>query len=105
MTKCLNNDKFETKYQISGALAITLRQTSESFDIGHEVLPKGTRLVLFNFLIHQCKDIWGEQADKFNPDNFLPENVSKRHNYSYVPYGMVKKLHRFNNISSLNGKF
>lgn len=36
--------------------------------------------------IKQRADIWGEDAEEFNPDHFLPENVSKRHPFSFLPF-------------------
>lgn len=44
-------------------------------------------LILFHFIgIKQRADIWGEDAEEFNPDHFLPENVSKRHPFSFLPF-------------------
>lgn len=77
--------------RLGGPLGITLRLTTGDFDAGPEVFPKGTRLILYNFFIHKRKDIWGQEADSFNPDRFFPENVAKRHPYSFVPYGMVRE--------------
>lgn len=75
--------------RLGSPLGITLRLTSDDFDTGYEVVPKGTNIVLYNYLIHKRKDIWGDDAEKFNPDRFLPENSGNRHPYSFVPYGMV----------------
>lgn len=36
--------------------------------------------------MHHDKRIWGPNADLFDPDNFLPENVSNRHICSFIPF-------------------
>lgn len=52
---------------------------------GYE-LPAGLTLIINFFTLHRRTDIWGEHADKFNPDNFLPENIEKRPAYSFLPF-------------------
>lgn len=49
-------------------------------------LPKGANLVLRIFDIHRNPDYWGNDAHKFNPDRFLPENISKIHQYAFIPF-------------------
>lgn len=79
------------------------RQTIADFEITPGViLPKGTFLSFNTFYLHRRKDIWGEDANAFNPDNFLPQNNSKRHPYSYLPFSGGKRIcigQRFATIS------
>ena len=39
----------------------------------------------FSFF-EQRKDVWGDDVDEFNPDHFLPENMSKRHAMSFLAF-------------------
>jgi cytochrome P450 len=70
-------------------LSITMRSNMEEFDVGKVVLPKNTTIVLCFGVLHKRRDIWGENVDNFYPDHFLPENISKRHPFSFIPFGMV----------------
>lgn len=37
------------------------------------------------FLLQRA-DIWGESADHFDPDHFLPEKSNNRHPFSFIPF-------------------
>ncbi|KAH1009416.1 hypothetical protein HUJ04_001775 [Dendroctonus ponderosae] len=52
---------------------------------GHKIIPKGANVVLSLFHLHRSEKYW-EDPQKFDPDRFLPENVSKITPYSYLPF-------------------
>lgn len=68
------------------AVPVIGRQTMEEVDIGEHKVPAGMTLLISFYNLHRRKDIWGPNADKFNPDNFSPENMAKRHLYSFLPF-------------------
>ncbi|XP_055605416.1 cytochrome P450 4C1-like [Uranotaenia lowii] len=52
----------------------------------HNTVPAGASIGLIVYLVHRNIEIWGPDANEFNPDHFLPEQVAKRHPYSYLPF-------------------
>lgn len=82
---------------------VIFREAMEDFEIEQGlVIPKGTIFVLNIYALHRRRDIYGEKADMFNPDHFLPENVAKRHPCSYIPFSTGRRNcigHRYAIIS------
>lgn len=71
---------------------VIFREAMEDFEIQPGVvIPKGTTFILNIFALHRQKPIWGEKADVFDPDNFLPENVAKRHPCSFIPFSTGRR--------------
>lgn len=68
-----------------------LKTNSIDVEIQGKVIPKGTLILLPIHLLHRNGKVWGENALAFNPENFSPENVEKRHPYGYMPFSLGKR--------------
>lgn len=74
-------------YRLMPTVPILLRQVLKDFELDKGMLIKKDVNFMINlYALHRRKDIWGQDADKFNPDNFLLDNASKRHPFSYLPF-------------------
>ena len=52
---------------------------------GREVRP-GEILFLIIYALHR-HDMWWDRPNDFDPDNFTPEKVRRRHKYLHIPFG------------------
>lgn len=73
-------------------LPFTLRQLSGDVKLSNGiVLPKDLHIGICIYHIHRNKEIWGPQADTFNPDNCLPQNLLDLHPYAFIPFFKGKR--------------
>uniref|UniRef100_A0A1I7Y8N1 Cytochrome P450 n=1 Tax=Steinernema glaseri TaxID=37863 RepID=A0A1I7Y8N1_9BILA len=61
------------------------RLLQDDFAIDEKLIPKGANLVICPFVIHRNNELY-KNSGTFDPDNFLPERVSIRHPYDYIPF-------------------
>lgn len=54
--------------------------------ISNCTIPSGTLIIMSIYTVHRSPEYWGEQPDDFDPDNFLPERIARRHPYAYLPF-------------------
>lgn len=58
--------------------------------LGEHLVPKESSVSLNIFAVHRDPNQY-ENANAFDPDHFLPENIAKRHPYAFIPFGMGKR--------------
>ncbi|EFA05168.2 hypothetical protein TcasGA2_TC015295 [Tribolium castaneum] len=61
------------------------RIASDDIDLGDYVIPRGSNIAVGYVHLHRSEKYW-EEPLKFNPERFLPENVAKRHPYTWLPF-------------------
>lgn len=50
------------------------------------MVPKGVHVLIPVYTIHTDPKIWGEDVEKFNPDNFTLENSKTRPSHAFIPF-------------------
>lgn len=68
-----------------------MKSTTIDIEIDNQIVPEGTIIFIPIHLVHNNKEVWGPNADKFDPEHFSPENVEKRHPYAYMPFSLGKR--------------
>lgn len=61
------------------------RLVAEEDEIGGYAVPKGSRVVLSQYVTHRHPDFW-EDPETFDPERFTPERSAGRPRYAYFPF-------------------
>ncbi|GMT11458.1 hypothetical protein PFISCL1PPCAC_2755, partial [Pristionchus fissidentatus] len=67
------------------SVPLLARVLSHDTDIEGFNLPKDMTVVLSPVVTHRDPEHW-EKSEEFYPDHFIPEKVSTRHPYAYIPF-------------------
>jgi len=62
------------------------RQPMSAVNIGPCVVTPDMSLLIDIFSLHRRKDIWGADADSFDPTRFAPEQMEGKHPYCFIPF-------------------
>ncbi|KAK6939440.1 Cytochrome P450 [Dillenia turbinata] len=66
-----------------------MRQAVKNAKLGELDIPANTQLYICMTAVHHDKEIWGEDADEFNPLRF---EVPGRHSASFFPFGLGPRI-------------
>lgn len=65
---------------------ITLREADAPHRVAGYDVPAGTRFAVNIRGLHRAPALWGDDADRFDPDRFGPERGAGRHKFAYIPF-------------------
>jgi cytochrome P450 len=69
---------------------ITIRQSMRDTYIGHQAIPKGTRVLLVPWAINRSRHLWGEDSEKFLPGRWLQPGTANtggaKSNYAQITF-------------------
>ncbi|KAJ9596972.1 hypothetical protein L9F63_012002 [Diploptera punctata] len=66
-------------------VSVLPRSCKAEIKMRDHVLPAGCIVLIFIMKLHKNPEFFPDPIT-FNPDRFLPENISKRHPYSFIPF-------------------
>ncbi|XP_045466500.1 cytochrome P450 4C1-like isoform X2 [Harmonia axyridis] len=75
----------ETMRLFTPAPIILRKNTGGDLKISDGVIPVGASIAICFFYIHRSDLYWNNPL-KFDPDRFLPEEMAKRHPYTFLPF-------------------
>lgn len=73
---------------------LTIREAARNTSILGHYVPKGTRIILCPWSVNQDKELWGPDADVFNPDRWMAKDEGDKtaagggaaHNYAFLTF-------------------
>lgn len=68
------------------AAPFIVRCCTQDTKISTCTIPKDAIVMMSIFTMQRRKDIWGEDAEEFNPDRFDPEKTNGRDPFSFLPF-------------------
>jgi cytochrome P450 len=77
---------FNESMRLMPPLWLVDRKCNISTELGGHTIPAGTNIITSPYVTHRSPT-WWEQAEKFDPDRFLPEALALRPKYAHFPFG------------------
>lgn len=77
--------------RLYGAAIRFNRECQRDIKIKDTFIPKGTDISVPSFALHRNPDYWPD-PEKFDPERFTDENIAKRPEYSFIPFGIGPRI-------------
>lgn len=78
-----------------------IRKTSKDIKLGKLKVPADTQFYLAMTAVHHDTEIWGEDANEFNPLRFVE---SRKHLASFFPFGLGPRICVGQNLAMVEAK-
>ncbi|KAG6759567.1 hypothetical protein POTOM_036050 [Populus tomentosa] len=74
-------------------VALVSRRALQDVKLGDTQIPKGVNIWIWAPALHRDPDLWGPDADKFNPERFI-DGVSGacKSSHAYIPFGVGARM-------------
>ncbi|EJY57330.1 AAEL017215-PA [Aedes aegypti] len=72
--------------RLTGPAPNIARETLADVELDGLIVPKGTTIILSLYALHRRQDVWGPQADRFDPDNFDEDKCRTRPAGVFIPF-------------------
>lgn len=82
---------FKEALRMYPPLPLYARDTTEDIVVGGYQIPKNTPVLISPLGTHYRPELWTD-ADRFDPDRFLPSAESTRHRYAYIPFSAGPRI-------------
>ena len=69
-----------------------MHKTSEEIKIGDFIIPKGTTLIPNLDSVLHDPEVWGSDAEIFNPDRFLDKDGNVIHREEFIPFSLGPRI-------------
>ncbi|XP_053668451.1 cytochrome P450 4c21-like [Anopheles marshallii] len=83
LEQCINEG-----LRLCPSVPLVARVCTDDIEVDGNILPRGTSLLFSIVSLHRRKELWGPDAERFDPDRFLPERSQGRHPHAFAPFSM-----------------